>query len=86
MFGCVYTFRKVLLVDLHGQAHINICVALFCGLVTFLSGIETASKYEVTIMYTPVAHRDIYTMIGHLYCSSINLTLLFPGSVLLDVV
>ena len=40
-----------MLVDLLGHAHINICIALFGGLVTFLSGIETASKHEVIMMW-----------------------------------
>ena len=74
----------MLLIDLLGQAHVNICVALFCALVTFLSGIETATKYEVVIKCT-VTNYDI-ACLGCLCFSSISSTLLFPGYVLLDAV
>lgn len=68
-----------------GQAHINICVALFCGLVTFLSGIETASKYEVGII---IQYNDqllvIVVVLGYLYHGGITLALFLLGPVLLD--
>lgn len=53
-------FRKVLLANLLGQAHVNICIALFCGIVTFLSGIEMATEHEVIIIITVVGTHDNY--------------------------
>ena len=42
--------------------HLNLSIALLFGLITFVSGIETASEYRVRIsMYT--AHRNL-----HIYC------------------
>jgi len=90
MYSLTTLFRKVLLADLLGQAHINICVALLCGLVTFLSGIETASNHKVLCNYITMANILLVTInvlyLGCLYNSGITFALLFSGSVLLDAV
>ena len=32
----------------HNFIHLNLCLALSCGLVVFLGGVEHAAKYDVS--------------------------------------
>ena len=42
-------FRQELLKKLNNFVHLNLCIALACGLLVFLTGIEGAKSVDVSI-------------------------------------
>ena len=57
MFIC----RNTLLKGIHNFIHLNLAIALFLALIVFVSGIETATKSEVSLcLYTG---RNVYQIL-----------------------
>ena len=50
---CMYICRKQVFSQTQHFVHLNLSIALLLGLITFVSGIETASEYRVSdyVMY-----------------------------------
>ena len=47
IFYILYTYRRKVFRLIQHFVHLNLCLALLLGLITFVSGIETASAHRV---------------------------------------
>jgi len=74
MYHVPYIFflihRKKAFEKKHNKVHLNLSIALFLGLVTFVSGIESATGNKVNLMYTYI-HNTKITMTTMLYVACI---------------
>ena len=48
--------RNTLFEGIHNFVHLNLSVALLCALIIFVSGIETATGSEVSLIHTTYVH------------------------------
>ena len=68
------------------MVHLNLAIALLCGLIVFVSGVETATENEVKLSY--ICEIKIFVMIfstGWLYSGHLTFALLFPGCFCLGI-
>ena len=50
LYVCTYgIYRNTLLKGIHSFIHLNLAIALLLALIVFVSGIETATKSEVSL-------------------------------------
>ena len=83
---CMHLCRKKIFNLTQHFLHLNLSIALLLGLITFVSGIETASKYRVSynIMLLILARRLDFELFRQavllwLYCFTISLWQHFAG-------
>ena len=70
------------------MVHLNLAIALLCGLIVFVSGVETATENEVKIVmhtYVKVMTFLMVFSIGWLYIGHLTFTLLLPGCFCLGI-
>ena len=86
LYVCNYgIYRNTLLKGIHSFIHLNLVIALLLALIVFVSGIETATKSEVSL-YMHVLHVLIIFIYIHrlvvqwwLFCCTISLLPYLPG-------
>jgi len=49
--SCMFSLRKKVFFQKQHFLHLNLSIALLLGLIIFVSGIETASEYRVSVQY-----------------------------------
>ena len=64
--------------------HLNLSIALLLGLITFVSGIETASEHRVSDNVISYTCRSCFVLLGKLSCCGYTASLFLHGSILLD--
>ena len=52
--------RKSLFKDKINMVHLNLAIALLCGLIVFVSGVETATDNEVQLSYMQVKQTILF--------------------------
>ena len=62
--------------------HLNLSIALLLGVITFVSGIETASEYRVSD--NAISKHMQILLLGNLSCCGYTASLFLHGSILLD--
>ena len=89
LYVCNYgIYRNTLLKGIHSFIHLNLVIALLLALIVFVSGIETATKSEVslyTYMYF-ISWLYLLTYIGWLYSGGCFVALFLYCRIHLDVV
>ena len=67
--------RKAAFKGGHSKIHLNLSIALLCGLIVFVSGIESAKDNEVSIVYLRMYVLIIYSLL--LLLPSVDLITVF---------
>ena len=79
----MYVYRKNIFSQTQHFLHLNLSIALLFGLVTFVSGIETATEYRVSDVFI-FQVRSLVFVLGNLSCRGYIASLFLYGSILLD--